>query len=281
MRVLKRDWSGLSRGDLIRIVPLGDVHLGVRACDEKLFTTTVNRIKDDPDCWWIGTGDFADFVNRSDKRFDPMVLAPWLANVGDLAGKQRDRFLDEVKPIASKCLGIICGNHEDSIFQKYERDIYSEIVTAVKDWSGLPADYNLAFGSCGWLLLNSRRSGGGKGAVTRITISLHHGYTGGKLAGGKALDMQRWLWNHDCDLALFGHAHRIQVQSEDVARVDRAGSIVYDTRKGAFCGSFLGLPTDVDGYVEKKGFHHAPVGTILVEIRPGAEAQSDRVRIVM
>ena len=101
---LRREWGAVRRGDTFTIVPLGDIHLGNRAADEKLFGAVVQRIKDDATAYWVGMGDYCDFINRSDRRFSVTALADWLkvAHLADLAKAQRDRFLDHVLPIAEE-----------------------------------------------------------------------------------------------------------------------------------------------------------------------------------
>ena len=133
MRVLTREFYNVSRSDVFTLYPLGDVHIGARACNEKRFRAKVAEIEADDKALWVGQGDYAEFINRNDKRFSVGSLAKWIdiADLVDLAKAQRDHFLDIVRPIASKCLGLICGNHELAIQQKFERDVYSEIVAGV------------------------------------------------------------------------------------------------------------------------------------------------------
>ena len=117
MNVLRREWFNVGRGTRFTVVPLGDIHLGNAACDESLFKGAIERIASDESCYWLGMGDFCEFINVTDPRFSPDSLAPWIkmAHIGDLAKAQRDRFLDFIEPIASRCLGMIEGNHEKSI----------------------------------------------------------------------------------------------------------------------------------------------------------------------
>lgn len=272
MRVLHREWHNLSRADEFHLYPIADPHIGAAACDEDKLKSLVAIIAADDRAYWVGGGDYCDFVNRSDmKRFDPLAMASWLtvADLADLARAERDRFLDITKPIAGKCLGLLTGNHEDAILRHYERDVYSDIVAATKEHGNFPADHQLALGYSGYLDLNFYRSEK-KSAGTKIIISLHHGYTGGRLAGAKALNMQRWLWTHDCHLALFGHSHNTEIQIESVEYVDVKGNIKYQNRIGAFMGTFLrGNINDIDTYSSRAGYAPMPVSYLEVTLRPG------------
>ena len=223
-------------------------------------------------------GDYCDFINVRDPRFEPGSLADWikLADLGDVARVQRDRFLDAVKPIAARCLALVEGNHEQVIKRHYERDIYHEIVSGVKELGDLPADRPLAVGIYGWLLLHFWRTKKRQGAGSVIKFNLHHGFVGGKLAGAKALNMQRWLWTHECDVALFGHSHNTGAQVETIEYIKRGGKVDYRRAVGAYTGTFLGLAE----YVERKGYFPAPTGHIEIVLSPGVHEANDRVKVV-
>ena len=263
-------------------MPLGDIHIGAQACEEDKFRAVVSEIEEDDNCYWVGLGDYCDFINISDPRFSVASQAPWikLRHLGDLAAAQRDRFLDIVTPIAGKCLGLVQGNHELVIQRHYERDIYGEIVAGVKKAADLKPDRKLGFGYAGWLVLNFYRGKTTRSAATKITISLHHGFVGGKLKGAKALNMQRWLWSHDCDIAIFGHSHNTDIQTEAVRQVDRAGNLGAKIKLGCYAGTFLrGVVEEASTYVEVKGYFPQPTGGVVIHLRPGAENTEDRISI--
>lgn len=283
MKVIRREFYEVSRSDEFYIVPIGDVHIGAAACDERKLRDAVARVMGDPNCFWIGMGDYGEWINRLDPRYRPDTLAPWItiADTMDLGRAQRDRFLEIVQPIAGKCLALVCGNHEESILKHSERDVYYEIVQGIKQFAGWPEDHPLAIGYNGWLHLHFYRSKK-KERGTKLEISLHHGFGGGRLAGSKALNMQRWLWSHRCHLALFGHTHSIQVQVEAVERV--VGSkVIHERRIGAICGSFL-KSFNQDGsstYSEVKGYLPQPVAGVEAILRPGANNPNDRIRMLI
>lgn len=276
MPALRRDWDGVKRGDTFRIIPLSDVHIGAAGCNEELFAATCQRIAEDDRAYWLGLGDYAEFVNRSDRRFSITALADWLKveHLGDLAAAQKERFLDYTLPIADKCLGLVGGNHEAAIRRHYERDVFYEIVQAIKQRAGHPPEYRLSLDYCGWMLLHFKRDG----LRTRRTIRvyLHHGFVGGKLAGAKSLNMQRWLWSHAADLVLFGHSHNTGVQVEAVEEVSSHGKVGYQHRIGAYAGTFLRGAE----YAQEKGYFPLPLSQIEVILRPGAIEQRDRVKVV-
>ena len=285
MRTLRWEFYNVKADDAWTLYPLGDIHLGAATCDEKLLAHDIQAIADDPRGLWVGMGDMCDWINQSDPRFNVGCLADWLVNkhsLADLAGAERERFVQMVEPIAGKCIGLLAGNHETAIQKHYERAIYNEIVTNVKTTGGFEPDRALALGYHGWLQLAFYHGPDKKGGSHVLRVSLHHGFTGGRLAGGKALAMQRWLWSHDADLVLMGHSHNIDTDVAAVYGIDKAGHHVEYVRKGAFTGTYLRSVSDqgTDTYAEVKGYMPAAVGGIQVLLHPMAKYQPQRVRIV-
>ena len=272
-----------SRSQEIRIIPIGDIHLGAAACDEDLLDRVIESVKD-KNTYWIGLGDYCDFINRKDPRYSLSSEAEWLHGVSDKAKAQKEYFLEKFRPIAHKCLAMLEGNHESTILRHYERDIYSELVTGIKEAGKFAPEEQLAIGYYGWLrLVFERKTKNKKSPSKKIIINLHHGFTGGKLAGGKALNMQRWLWNHDCDLAIFGHSHNTAAQPEAVEKLDGNGNWFTQIRKGAYGGTFLKTVNEGGSstYSEVKGYFPLPMKGVEIIIRPHAATPEDRVRIIL
>lgn len=276
--VIIRELGSVSRNASVRIVPLGDVHIGSAACDEEQFKRTVRYIKDEG-VYWVGMGDYCEFINKKDPRFDISTLAEWIGRqeLVDLAKSQRDHFLEIVRPISKQCLGLLAGNHEGSILKHYERDIFADIVSEIKFLAGMKDDEPLAVGYSGWLKLKFKRKGS-KTDRSLITVNLHHGFVGGKLAGAKALNMQRWLWSHEADLVIFGHSHNTGVQREAIELVNNADEIVTKDKVGCYSGTFM--KTTQKGtttYSEIKGYFPLPIGGVEIYLRPFTNGQKVRV----
>lgn len=286
MKVITREFEAWTREQTLAVIPISDPHVGAGACDEDRLVRCVKRIEDDPTAYWVGVGDYCDFINRSDPRFSASSLASWIKvpDLADLARAQRDRFLSITRRIASKCLVMVEGNHETAIARHYERSIYSEIVTGIREAAGWDDSVKLALGYTGWLRLIFRRAkddADRRGGTSRIDIKLHHGHGGGKLAGGKALNLERMLWTNDADLVLVGHTHITGWQQAAVEELDGNGHVRHRTRYGVHCGTFLrsthpeGMPT----YNEIAGYLPLTVGGVEIVLRPGATEVYDRVRV--
>ena len=95
------------------------------------------------------------------------------------------------------------------------------------------------------------------------------------MAGAKALNMQRWLWSHECDLCIFGHSHNTMAQIEAVESV-RGNKIVRHHRIGMYSGTFMNGAR----YSEKAGYFPLPITQPHVILWPGAHERRDWVRVV-
>jgi len=272
--VIVKEFYNIKNGQTYEIIPLGDVHLGAKACLEAEFKEIVEYIANNPNAFWIGMGDYCDFINMSDPRFDPRTLASWIEmkDLKNLATVQKEQFVQLIKPIAKKCLGLVKGNHEDVIERYYEYDIYSAIVNAIKEAAGLSMKDKLALGMYGWLILKLY-TGPKKEGSRNVKFNLHHGFTGGRLAGAKALNMQRWLWSHAADVTIWGHTHNKMTQAEAIESVDSRDKIIIVPRLGVISGTYMASTVEEGNtYAENKGYLPLPAGDtprIYITIKAG------------
>ncbi len=283
MKFIKKEFYEFTSDDVIKIIPLSDVHIGAKECDEKRLKAVVNYIASDPNIYWIGLGDYCDFITRKDPRFSVGGLADWIEvpDLADLAAAQRDRFLEIVEPIAGKCLAMVQGNHETSIERHYERAIYLDIVNGVKEAGGHTNDLALYYN--GWLWLSFYRSEEGarrKQHTKDVKFYLHHGFGGGRLAGGKALNMQRMLWAYSADIVLMGHTHDTSILPQAVVECTRSGKMYEKNRYGARCGTFLkSFSTEGSTYPEVAGYFPLAISGVEIELRPMLSEPNKRIRM--
>lgn len=280
MNTIRKDFYGVSRSDEFYLYILTDIHSGIKPCREDKLARVVSEIASSPLNYWLDLGDRCDFINRSDPRFSPEILADWLTinDLSDLAKAQSNHYLNLIKPIARQCLGLVEGNHEAMIRKYFERDIYRETICGVKELGKFPSEHKLEFGYSGWLILNFYQDKERRNAVSKIKIFVHHGHGGGQLAGGPALVLERVLLRHDCDLALLGHNHRTFPLALTVEEVDNGYNMRGKIRQGAFCGTFFdGIGYDT--YATTKGYPALPVGYIKIILRPHSEAHQ-RIEVI-
>lgn len=270
-----------SRADVFRVVPVGDIHAGLRACDESLLDNTIADIKADPLARWVGMGDWGDFINLHDPRFDWGSLAPWvLKKMGSppisgaakraasmtISGIQRDWLLEKFEPIKAKGLGMLYGNHEDAVRVRFE----DETAVAMADRLSLPC---LGY-SCYLRLLFSRL--GEQSSTQELVLFLHHGWFTSRLAGGVALNLERLFREHvTAQVIIVAHGHKRSM-------VDGASYVInwkakpdkqilerkrYAVMTGPF-GRVYSQPGEMAQWTERKGFPLGQRGPVIVTFAP-------------
>ena len=192
----------LDVGDYESIIvrPIGDVHVGNPYQDAPYLAGLIREIKDTPNEYWIGCGDYIESNLKRQKH----------AGVyGDLLTpkEQVDEFVRLFDPIADKCLGLIGGNHDHRVLHDTSFDPARMIA---KDL-GLEDKYvddglvvRLAFGSR--TRTGGRRDARGQSAC-RYTFYVTHGSTGSALVSGKALSLQRAGDVCLADVVVGAHVH--------------------------------------------------------------------------
>jgi predicted phosphodiesterase len=210
MRLVEREIICNSRSVAFKVYGIGDVHIGALNCAEKEIKALVKKIKDDPFAYWIGGGDYCDAVILGDiKRFDVNTLPNWMlegnANtvkerIGDILYAQRKRFVKIMMPIKDKCLGLIEGNHEYSIFKYHNRDHMGQLCQELDA-------QNLS--DCAFMRIKFRRKSKGKGhpSTKTVVIFISHGTGGGRTSGAEPNKLYRLAADKDADIILTGHTH--------------------------------------------------------------------------
>jgi len=255
---------------------LTDLHVGAAACDENLLRADIEKIRQTPNAFWIGGGDYIEAIGRKDKRTDEHALAPFCRGVMDVIGAQRDRVIDMLTPIMPQCIALVGGNHEHSVYTHGERNIYWEIVSRLAERDNRrPQD--IALGYEGFVNLVFRRGNPDSwGRAWMMAIYTSHGYGGGRLSGGDALALERVLGRYGCDLALMGHRHVLVTVNTVFTQTNRKGDgIEHQIRQAAFVPSYLHsyIPGTADGepvssYSQRKGLYPTPLGTFPIIINP-------------
>lgn len=237
-----------------------DAHLGSAGTDETAFANTVRQIERDERSFWIAGGDKGEFINISDRRFDPHDCASWLqiADLGNLAQRQGERFLELTRPIWSKCLGSLDGNHEAEIYRRYHYDIGATIAAEM----GVPYCRD-GF----WLRWTFERECAGKKATTArhsFDIVAMHGWSGtGRRPGSGANALLDALAVFNADVVLLGHNHRRQ--REPMCSYVLAGQAVTTRKRVAVFG---GTFRDGSGYSLQRVLPPSEIGAVAVDIWP-------------
>ena len=267
-----------SRSDVIKIWNLADIHMMNAACDEDRLRHDIEVIKNDPYSFWIGGGDYVDYIGYSDKRFDPDAVAPWVSvsDLGRLGQIGLEKCRDVFMPIRHKCLGLLLGNHEKK----------HELMTEHNGWHGwlckeldvpdlqYSAMFHLTFYRLTdidepTLSFKLKQKNGGTSGWTQ-TIFAHHGAGYASTPGGKLNRLIRFMHSFDADVFFCGHVHDDISKKFIQLSISRDGkSLMEKVKLGTITGSYL--RTYAQGcttYGEQRGYEPVPLGAVSVTFEP-------------
>ncbi len=136
MRVIRAPLTRYAHGDEFRLYGLGDLHLGCPTVDEKALRALVRRIADDPHAHWIGMGDYGDLIDARDKRFGflPIDQRYWDAQTapGGIPAETTAHVVEVLEPIRDRCLGLLEGNHETSVYARTNYSLLTAMAEALR-----------------------------------------------------------------------------------------------------------------------------------------------------
>lgn len=242
------------RNGSIRIIPLGDIHLGNKGCDINQVKAKINFIKNTKDCYWLGMGDYIDCINYTDIRFDPLLVpSRYLKNLSNSVKLQIEDIIELFEPIKDKCLGLHRGNHEEKIRLQYHYDLMYELDKAF--------DFKIPMLKDSSLLRIIIKNKGGHSALYDI-FSIH-GNVGGRKAGNKINRLDDMTGFIDADIYLMGHSHKKMIDMKDVIYIDKNLNIKRKTKILGVTGSFLhGYCEGHGSYLEKWNYPPSTIGCI-------------------
>lgn len=272
MEVISKTIIHHSKTDSFKIVPLGDIHAGVMHCDEDLIGKAIDDIHREKNTYWIGMGDYGDYVTPSDfKRWDGRILAPWMRSHEDNIGATQVDYLNDMfSPIWGKCLGLIEGNHEESIRKYGHYNSMEELLKRARK----KADVPYAGVSC-MLRLHFVRNGKdcttGKGEVNDFIIHARHGEGAARTSGARALAVLRlsdvFINAH---ITLMGHLHGQESPDIPQRLILQNGKIkafeALATMTGSWVKAYMqGVPAC---YLERWGSKPSTLGCPTIELTP-------------
>lgn len=174
---------------------LGDIHAGTIHCVEKDIKAKVAEIAKEKNTYWIGMGDYGEFITPRDKRFDPSqkAIADWveLDNIGHC---QEEWVCNLFQPIKKKCIGLLYGNHEEWMRMYNHDNVHKNICDK------LGAD-NLGFSS--FIRLFFRRESSNECHIIKGAFT--HGRSCAITKGAKLNALKRFM--DDFDAHIYGYAH--------------------------------------------------------------------------
>lgn len=264
LRIIRKSIPLLTHRETVELVFLGDIHIGHVNVDYEYLESVIDYIKRTDRCWFIGMGDYMDSITVNDRRFnwDSIDLSCKTPN------EQYEKIVELFKPIRRKCIGLLTGNHEYSLWNNQKSgDYVSALCIRLSD-----DNYVIPYGTYDAVfLLDFQREQTGSRVVK---IYAHHGWTSARTEGGIAVrlrDMQETFPN--MDIYAMGHIHRLGmmplIQQLEVARIKGEDVIVSRNLNRVLTGGFLkGYEDKKMSYIEQKTYPPTGLGAPLLKIQP-------------
>lgn len=247
--------------EFVYLIPLSDLHIGTINCDIGKLKATIDWIKRTPNAYWIGMGDYAEFIAHTDKRFDPASLAiDFRGSLDNLHIAQCDYLYKLLNPIHSRCVGLLEGNHEATIRDRYHISVVDYLATRLNT-------KNLTYTAMLRLMFGVNN---GK-ATDSVIIYASHGFGGGINPAAPLNRLMQMSGKFDADIYLAGHTHRKICGDLDILEMNRRGEPRLMERKQLFgiCGTFYKTYEDNSrSYAERNGASPTPTGTLKIRIEP-------------
>jgi len=267
-----------SRSDVFTVHNISDIHLGHKACAEDRLAADIQQIADDPNAFWVGGGDYADYISYNDKRFVPNDLAEWLkpADLGHLGEVLTRKVRDVLWPIKHKCLGLAWGNHEWKYSNTQDQaHLHGWLCTefGVPNF-GYSALFDIVFvrvPECKQPELHwTNPTPSKKNSRASFRFFIHHGNGASRTAGGKINMLVRHMTEIQADVYMCGHVHEKIGKREITIGGDMAcRNQTQKERIGIVSGSYYrSFCEGCTTYAERMGLKPTSLGPSFVRIEP-------------
>ena len=225
--------------DSVSIVNLGDIHRGNKTCAVKKLHKIINHIADNPEVYWVSTGDLLETATSNSKsdNYDAMSIEDEL-----------NLLCAELEPIASKCLGFVSSNHKDRI----QKEVGLNLDHVLADRAGIPF-----LGTVGLIDVVCGRCS--------YYIYMHHGAGGGS-DGNKVNRAVKLAENiQGADIYLTGHTHSYSHVPNIQTAIDRKrGKVTHIYSHHVTTGHYIEYERS---YAERLGLKAKPIGSSIVHLR--------------
>jgi hypothetical protein len=169
---------------------------------------------------------------------------------------QSNGVYEMVAPIKHRCLGLVEGNHENTIENKYHLRVHNSLCEKLQHnkW-----DLNLGYSAI--IKLRIKRSQHSK----VIKIYVHHGAGGGRKLGGKVNRIEDMSTSFPyCDIYCMGHVHdRIAFVRAALDACERSDELYSVNRAFGITGTFKKTYQEgTHGYGERAQYPSTSLGCI-------------------
>lgn len=227
----------------ISILPISDIHMGAKYCDEKQFDRFVEFISSSPNIYTVLMGDLMESATRTS-------VGLGMYDEKYSLTEQKRVLHEKLKPLADngKILGAVTGNHEMRPQYFNNNNPMQELCY----YMGVPELY---LGYQGYIRLK----------VNDVVYDamIFHGSGGGTTKGGKVNAASRPNQIAEVDIYFTGHTHDQIYLRDKIYRINEQDEIEEKIRHYVVCGSFLEY---FGGYAEMKGLAPSVTGAPLLHL---------------
>ena len=246
------------RPDVFWLYPLGDIHAGTIHCAEQEIKNKVKEIAETPNAYWVGLGDYCEFITPKDKRWEPsqQCIPDWL-HQDNIAEDQQNYIINLFEPIKDKCLGLMYGNHENSIRLQNHANVHKNICDKLGVSNlGYSCFLNLRFRRCG----HTSKDHHGVGHLVKCCFT--HGTGGARTEGGKINYLKEFMGSFEASIYGYAHVHAIQIFSPQALAVNEGLKITAKGKVGALTGCWFRTYTqgEIASYGEMKVYKPSRIG---------------------
>ena len=226
------------------VIPISDLHIGAEF-NEKKFLGYRQWILDRPNAYCVINGDVLDMATKNS-----------IGGVYDTLRPKEQRYLavEYLKPLAEagKILAWVDGNHENRATK--DTDEYpGELICSIL---GIHDLYD-PDGAFLFLNVGHDRKKGEKSRIT-YTMFMLHGWSGSRMVGGKANNLESLAKSVVADIYLASHTHtKIAFSRRTLIPDTRTKTLRWKKQLFVSAGSFL----DWAGYAINRGYNPATFGS--------------------
>jgi len=255
-------------GEVVNIIPIGDVHVGHICFDRLYFEQMISWILKEKNTYVCGMGDLVDAITHMDvNRYDIDNIDPEF-NTPERQHQYISKWFGELAK-KGKLLFLIEGNHEYEIKHRYNHE-------HCRRWG---AEMNVPTPGCQCMarLILEEDYDTKKNKSYQYDIFAHHGNGGAGRTGNAVNKIQRFAENYIADIYVAGHTHDKFANIETRVRInDRKngdGNLELSQKKIAFVNSGCFVNTFKLGvastFAERKGFQVKMVGVVKIMLKDG------------
>ncbi len=261
-----------SQSSILTMFGVGDVHRASKGSDDGELTKCVEEVRETEHSVWVNTGDNAESIPKSDRRFDQDSLKPRFAmNINRMGQMESDELVEVFTPIQDKLLGIIEGNHEDAYRKNFNMDMTWELCKRLN----VPHLSSQA-------LIRLTITWGKGGHTSNIDIFVTHGFGGGRKWGSKIQKISDISASIRADIYMMGHLHSQAAFKEIELSLPMKGKLklIAKERLGILVPSFYRTYAEgMDNYASKMLYPPSVIGMSRVQIKLVTENGNHKVRL--